>query len=60
LAAVILPPLLFFAIVKSPSFDYVIRVHLCLKPDFTFIENGPVYCRPVSFGGMERDVQLKT
>jgi hypothetical protein len=57
LAAVILPPLLFFAIVKSLPF---IQVQFCLKADFTFMENGSVYCRPVSFEGMERDVQLMT
>jgi len=57
LAAVILPPLLFFAIVKSPSFHFI-RVPFCLKADFNFMENGPVCRRPVSFEGMERDVQL--
>jgi hypothetical protein len=35
-------------------------VQVRLEADFTVVENGSWYDRPVSFGGMERDVQLMT
>jgi hypothetical protein len=36
----------------------LLEVQFCRKADFTFIENDPVYRWPVSFEGMETDVQL--
>jgi hypothetical protein len=58
LAAVILPPLLFFAICEI-SF-LVIQVHFYLKADSSFIENARVYSKPPSFGGMKRMYSLTT
>jgi hypothetical protein len=58
LAAVILPPLLFFAICEI-SF-LVIQVHFHFNADSNFIENAMVYSKPPSFGGMKTDVLLTT
>ena len=55
-AAVIRPPLLFFAIVKFPFF----KMQFYVETRSAASKNGRVPGRPVSFGRMEMEVLLMT